>query len=1009
MVSFAGPKLGVRVMTDATSMTTDGSHARGDDGKRRARRGGRGGKASGEQMARVEVVNAVEATTSTEDSTVPAKKKKPHSTKKTTKSKTESADATPPPAPVTAEKKPRKKHEPKSKEEEEEEEEAKAPENEAEGGKPKQQTKSRKKEKGMSQDRVVATEVAETAGEDDEKKTTDSKKKERKKKSVETESDAVEVVLPVVDPVNWREAAWYVGCDSDLITSHTLLSRCSASNDTMAIHDVECVRRIRNLQALVQRVKMELLPTNDESNEASQWTVAAIVDDVSSVLANARTEANTRAPSPVVKAITHELIEAATELLLSRTTRDEIAVLEKWMSVLAVEDANEEKPQEEEAKPEEQVESKQKDKSRQKAAAWRQATAEHALHQCEQVVVFLRSGGHSAADMDEAALASLASMTPESAQRSQWSAEIQQIYKESCVQDADEAHRQRVAKELEAAFRRHGQWRQSQVLLFGSSLSKFGSKRSDLDLCLRSQPADGSKEGEGAAEGATVAMSSRELRLRMRRAQNGGDSIAETTDEDHALLLELLEKSRKSLEAVVNGLAKQIKKTKKKDAKKQETLAVFKVHWEALVEALQYTCDAFSMSNEGRSTQQQAYSTRQLHAQALAAQKRRQKDIYMAEALLKRNGCDVKLVIAHARVPVIRFTHRASDYECDLCFDNYLAAINTMLLRAYAEYDDRTRALGLVVKHWAKRRGVSDASLGYLSSYSYILLVIYYLQARVGLLPNLQNPELLQQANVSPRYFNKVDISFCDDRHAARAFHSTTAAAKNVQNLTVAELLEGFFAFYASEFDFAQYVVSVRSPESQQRKTKKTRWGLSKMKSWRISIEDPLEITRDLGCVLQASAQQRILKEFARANALMQKGESFADVVCAVPEEVVAAAAANANGPKKGKGKANPKPKQQQKSTSKNDNGRKNSKDGQQRTKAAHKEQSPTEPQQEPTTKKPSDGHKKSRKSREKYENSASRSSDPTQDRQTQRKPRSAPKGQWRARSGPEGDIKAEK
>ena len=50
------------------------------------------------------------------------------------------------------------------------------------------------------------------------------------------------------------------------------------------------------------------------------------------------------------------------------------------------------------------------------------------------------------------------------------------------------------------------------------------------------------------------------------------------------------------------------------------------------------------------------------------------------------------------------------------------------MLRTYASIDPRVKTLGYVVKEFAKRCDIGDASRGSLSSYAYILMLIYYLQ-----------------------------------------------------------------------------------------------------------------------------------------------------------------------------------------------------------------------------------------------------------------------------------------
>lgn len=49
-------------------------------------------------------------------------------------------------------------------------------------------------------------------------------------------------------------------------------------------------------------------------------------------------------------------------------------------------------------------------------------------------------------------------------------------------------------------------------------------------------------------------------------------------------------------------------------------------------------------------------------------------------------------------------------------------------LQVYSRVDPRVRQLAFVVKYWARRRRINNASEGTLSSYAYILLILHFLQ-----------------------------------------------------------------------------------------------------------------------------------------------------------------------------------------------------------------------------------------------------------------------------------------
>ena len=100
----------------------------------------------------------------------------------------------------------------------------------------------------------------------------------------------------------------------------------------------------------------------------------------------------------------------------------------------------------------------------------------------------------------------------------------------------------------------------------------------------------------------------------------------------------------------------------------------------------------------------------------------------LAEKLQKKAGILNVQAITSAKVPIIKFTTKMPKIECDISLYNILAQENTRMLRTYALIDRRVQALGYVVKEFAKKCDIGDASRGSLSSYAYILMLIYYLQ-----------------------------------------------------------------------------------------------------------------------------------------------------------------------------------------------------------------------------------------------------------------------------------------
>lgn len=102
--------------------------------------------------------------------------------------------------------------------------------------------------------------------------------------------------------------------------------------------------------------------------------------------------------------------------------------------------------------------------------------------------------------------------------------------------------------------------------------------------------------------------------------------------------------------------------------------------------------------------------------------------------------------LPHARIPIVKLSLDPSPglplgIACDIGFENRLALENTRLLMCYAMIDPtRVRTMVLFLKVWSKRRKINSPYQGTLSSYGYVLLVIYFLVhvKNPAVLPNLQ-------------------------------------------------------------------------------------------------------------------------------------------------------------------------------------------------------------------------------------------------------------------------------
>ncbi|TMW57718.1 hypothetical protein Poli38472_014321 [Pythium oligandrum] len=561
--------------------------------------------------------------------------------------------------------------------------------------------------------------------------------------------------------VEWCSYAWFVGCDGDLSATHEVLSRCYNAGDRVTIQDAACVRRIHQALLLIDRVRGLIL-----SFEVGNYE--AIVDDAIHLLRGDDSDDRHKQSSSVIeKTALCDLLEATTELLINDKTQPSSTVLDKWVGLLR-------------GQPEGELQ------FRPPCKLVSRAVVTKALQEIE--IVPVGSSVHSSGAASVLALEIL----------QLWDAEIRQVYQQLIIDDEDERQRMTLAKHVENAFRRSSPWEEAQVIPFGSSVSKFGSKHSDVDLCFRTSESTGDKRYPH--------------RSHIHRSHHA--SVTQNT----------LDQSKKTLATISVGLQKLNKKRANPvDSHRVLLLQDFQEHFQVILEALEAENESFGTAVDGNEC------TNQLE---------------IAQSTLAGEGFSVLHVVTGARIPMIRFAHPSSPYECDLCFDNELMVHSTTLLRSYAENDERVRILGVLIKQWAKQRGISDASRGFLKPFGYVLLVIYYLQSRLGLVPNLQHPTQRNHVN-------------CD------------------QN--VVEMLLGFFAFYTTEFQFDKYVVSIRFPS--RRISKKLRWGDANAKHWRMSLEDPVETDNDLGRAVNQAAQEKIHDELRRGYELLRAGARLGTVL----------------------------------------------------------------------------------------------------------------------------------
>jgi len=247
--------------------------------------------------------------------------------------------------------------------------------------------------------------------------------------------------------------------------------------------------------------------------------------------------------------------------------------------------------------------------------------------------------------------------------------------------------------------------------------------------------------------------------------------------------------------------------------------------------------------------------------------------------VLRRKRMKEMVCLPRARVPIVKFKDEVTDISCDICVNNTLAIHNTQLIGSYSKIDIRARQMGYVIKHWAKNRLINEPYQGTLSSYAYIVMVLHFLQTR--------NPPVLpvlQHMTAPGEERNRVeveghDVYFYKNIETLKEFGSQNTS-------TLGELITGFFRLYAEEFDWNENVVSMRTGRYLTKAEKGWAKQVHDRDNILFTIEDPFEVTHNLGRLVDKANLKVIKYEFKRAYKLASSGSPLSKI-CEqyIPEE----------------------------------------------------------------------------------------------------------------------------
>jgi len=107
---------------------------------------------------------------------------------------------------------------------------------------------------------------------------------------------------------------------------------------------------------------------------------------------------------------------------------------------------------------------------------------------------------------------------------------------------------------------------------------------------------------------------------------------------------------------------------------------------------------------------------------------------------------------------------------------------------------------------------------------------------------------------------------------------ATSFACHN--RMSLSQLLSGFFLYYAHCFNYIDDVISIRTGGVLPKTSKQKEWaGSGKRDKHLLSIEDPFEVSHDVGRVCDGNALYEIRGECIRGIRMMTEGKGIKEMM----------------------------------------------------------------------------------------------------------------------------------
>jgi len=187
---------------------------------------------------------------------------------------------------------------------------------------------------------------------------------------------------------------------------------------------------------------------------------------------------------------------------------------------------------------------------------------------------------------------------------------------------------------------------------------------------------------------------------------------------------------------------------------------------------------------------------------------------------------------------------------------------NAALMTECGQLDPRAKELILLVKRWAKDRGLCHAARGHLSPYAWTLIAIFYLQAGA------------KEPSLPPLDLFPTSSGLMKKGSSAQRAESPKLKASDK---SAGALFKDLIAFYARDFSWDKEGISVRlGRRGPPDVSVPLHIVVSDDASTMVgpSIEDPFEDSQNIGECMTAASYLRLQEELRRADELCSRPET---------------------------------------------------------------------------------------------------------------------------------------